>query len=187
MSDEDLASVIVYLRSIPAIRNTLSARKISKNFVAPYATPIYATVPQPDTSTPVKRGEYLVKLGACQWCHTLRDENRKSLSGLGFAGGDLIITPYGQATSANLTPDPSGISYYDEAVFLRTMHKGKVGARKISGIMPWWFVGQMKDDDLKAIFAYLRTVKPVHHRVDNSEPIANCRICGRKHPGGALN
>lgn len=76
MSDEDLASIIVYLRSLPAIPNALPPMKPRKDVVAPYAIPIYAPVPQPDVSTPVKRGAYLVQLGACQWCHTLRDENR---------------------------------------------------------------------------------------------------------------
>jgi mono/diheme cytochrome c family protein len=187
MSDEDLASIIVYLRSLPPIRNALPPMKPRKDMVAPYATPIHAPVPQPDVSTPVKRGAYLVQLGACQWCHTLRDENRVPLPGLEFAGGNLDGSPFGQASTANLTPDPSGISYYDEAQFLKTMHTGKVGARKISPIMPWWFFGQMNDDDLKSIFAFLRTVKPVHHRVDNTEPVAYCRICRRKHHGGALN
>ena len=187
MSDEDLASVIVYLRSIPPIRNALPASRTSQNIVAPYAIPIYAPVPRPDLSTAIERGAYLVQLGACQWCHTLRDANRKTLPGLEFAGGDLITTPDFQVTSANLTPDPSGISYYDEAVFLKVMQTGKVGARKIRPIMPWWFFGQMTDDDLKAIFAYLRIVKPVHHRVDNNEPVAYCRICKLKHHGGALN
>ena len=187
ISDEDLASIVVYLRSIPPIRNALPPPRTSENVVAPYAIPIYAPVSLPDVSTPVKRGEYLVQLGACQWCHTLRDEKRVSLPGLEFGGGDLITNPYSQASSANLTPDPSGISYYNEAQFLRTMHTGKIGARKISPNMPWWFFGQMNNDDLKAIFAYLRTLKPVHHRVDNTEPIAYCRICKRKHHGGALN
>jgi hypothetical protein len=89
--------------------------RTSQKIVAPYAVPIYALVPQPDVSTPVKRGAYLVQVGACQWCHTLRDENRQSLPGLEFAGGDLPDSPFAQASSANLTPDPSGISYYDEA------------------------------------------------------------------------
>jgi len=186
MSDEDLASIIVYLRSLPPIRNTLPPRT-SKNTVAFYAVPIYAPIPQPDVSTPVKRGAYLVQLGACQWCHTPHDDDLRRLAGLEFAGGDLNTTPFSQASSANLTPDPSGISYYDEAQFLKTMHVGKVGARRISPLMPWWYFGQMNDDDLKAIFAYLRTLKPIHHRVDNTEPIAYCRICRRKHHGGALN
>ena len=187
MSDEDLASVIVYLRSIPPIRNAFPASRTSRTVVAPYAIPIYAPVPPPDLSTPIKRGAYLVQVGACQWCHTLRDANRKPLPGFEFAGGDLITTTDFQVTSANLTPDPSGISYYDEAMFLKVMHTGKVAARNIRPIMPWWFFGQMNDDDLKAIFAYLRTLKPVHHRVDNTEPITYCRICKRKHHGGALN
>jgi hypothetical protein len=78
------------------------------------------------------------------------------------------------------------MSYYDEAMFLKVIRTGKVGARNIRPIMPWWFFGQMNDDDLKALFAYLHTLKPVHHRVDNSEPVAYCRICKRNHHGGAL-
>ena len=186
MSDEDMASIIVYLRSLPPIRNALP-KMTRKNIVTPYAIPIYGPIPQPDISTPVKRGAYLVQLGACQWCHTLRDENRHSLPGLEFAGGDLVANEFSQASSANLTPDPSGISYYDETQFLKTMHLGKVGARKISPQMPWWYFGHMTDGDLRAIFAYLRTLKPVHHRVDNTEPVTYCRICKRKHHGGALN
>ena len=60
-------------------------------------------------------------------------------------------------------------------------------AREIRPIMPWRYFGQMENDDLKAIFAYLRTVNPVRHRVDNSEPVAFSRICKQKHHGGALN
>ncbi len=189
MSDEDLASIIVYLRSIPAIGNPLPAPTSTNHVVAPFAIPIDAPVPMPDLSTPVKRGAYLVQLGACQWCHTLRDQQtRHTLPGLEFAGGDLINpNPFGQASSANITPDASGINYYDEVFFLRVIHTGKVGARKLNPVMPWWFFGHMSDDDLKAIFAYLRTVKPVHHRVDNTEPITYCRICRQKHHGGALN
>jgi mono/diheme cytochrome c family protein len=187
MSDEDLASIVVYLRSVPPLTNALPESRTANNIVAPYAIPITAPIPAPDLSTPIRRGAYLAQIGACQWCHTLRNSDRQSLPGLAFAGGDLITNSHCQASSANLTPDPSGISYYDEAQFLKTMRTGKVGARKISPIMPWWYFSHMTDDDLKAIFAYLRTVAPVRHRVDNSEPVAYCRICGRRHGGGALN
>ncbi|MGB7467101.1 MAG: hypothetical protein WBW14_29725, partial [Candidatus Acidiferrum sp.] len=73
------------------------------------------------------------------------------------------------------------------AQFLKTIRTGSVGARRISPIMPWWNFSHMTDDDLKAIFAYLRTVAPFHHQVDNTEPVAYCRVCKRKHAGGALN
>jgi hypothetical protein len=53
--------------------------------------------------------------------------------------------------------------------------------------MPWWFFKNMSEDDLKAIFAYLKTVKPVHHRVDNSEALTQCKRCNGKHGAGEEN
>jgi mono/diheme cytochrome c family protein len=187
LTHEDLASIIVYIRSIPTIRNALPRHRKPDNLVTPFAIPITAPIPPPDFSSPVKRGMYLAQIAGCQWCHTLRDEHRQPLPGLEFGGGDLIIDSYDQASSANLTPDPSGINYYDEAQFLKTIRTGSVGARRISPIMPWWNFNHMTDDDLKAIFAYLRTLEPVRHEVDNTEPVAYCRVCRRKHAGGALN
>lgn len=64
---------------------------------------------------------------------------------------------------------------------------GKVKARTLSPVMPWYFYSQMTDEDLKAIFAYLRTLKPVKHAVDNTEPPSACRLCGMKHGGGDKN
>ena len=92
----------------------------------------------------------------------------RPIKGMEFAGGKQI-DPQFPALSANITPDPSGISYYDEALFIRTMRTGHVGARTLNPPMPWWVFRNMSDDDLKALFAYLRTVKPVHNRIDNSE------------------
>jgi hypothetical protein len=53
--------------------------------------------------------------------------------------------------------------------------------------MPWQVYRNMTDDDLKAMFAYLRTLKPVHHVVDNAEPPTQCKICGQKHGLGDRN
>ena len=89
--------------------------------------------------------------------------------------------------SANITPDASGIGYYDETLFIQVMRHGSVRARKLSSSMPWWTYRNMTDDDLKALFAYLRTVKPVHHLVDNTEPPTQCKLCGQKHGLGERN
>jgi mono/diheme cytochrome c family protein len=91
----------------------------------------------------------------------------RPIKGMEFAGGKQIDGP--PARSANLTPDPTGISYYDEDMFVRVLRSGHVGARALNPPMPWWVYRNMTDEDLKSIFAYLRTVKPVHNRVDNSE------------------
>ncbi len=53
--------------------------------------------------------------------------------------------------------------------------------------MPWPIYRNMTDDDLKAVFAYLRTLKPVHHMVDNAEPPTLCKRCGHKHGLGERN
>jgi len=190
MSDEDLASVIVYLRSLPAVRHELPKTEII--FPVKYlirSVPEPVTSPANDASEPsdlVKRGARLVNLAGCGDCHTPQ-RNGKSLPGMEFAGGGVFSGPWGNVASANLTPDPSGIPYYDEALFLQVIHSGYVKARPLSPIMPVMVYANLTDNDLKAIFAYLRTLKPVKHRVDNSEPPTECKVCRQKHGLGADN
>jgi hypothetical protein len=80
--------------------------------------------------------------------------------------GTKFTGPRGSVASANITPDPSGIPYYDEALFLGVLRTGQVKARKLSPIMSVMVYKNLTDDDRKAIFAFLRTTKPVKHRVD---------------------
>ena len=89
--------------------------------------------------------------------------------------------------SANLTPDASGISYYDEETFITALRTGYVGARKLNSIMPFGEYKTLSDDDLKAMYAYLKTLKPVKHRVDNTQVATYCRLCKQKHGAGEEN
>ena len=189
MSDEDLASVIVYVRSINPVRNAVPKTMLPEPIkgILPPHQPITASVPGPDMSTPVSRGKYLVMLGNCQSCHTPMTKQGQFITELAFAGGMSFKGPWGQVTSANITPDPSGISYYDEAMFINTLRTGHVGARKLNSIMPWGYFRNMTDDDLKAIYAYLRTLPPVQHRVDNTEEATACTVCGGRHGFGDRN
>jgi mono/diheme cytochrome c family protein len=189
MSDEDLASIIVYIRTLPPIRNQLPGTKIPfpLNFlIKSLPQPLTEPVPAADQSTPVAHGAYLVKMGTCADCHTPQ-ENGKAIKGLDFAGGFVLRGPTGTVASANITPDPSGISYYDEGLFLRAMHEGRVGARALNATMPWTFFSRMTDDDLRSIFAYLRSLKPIKHRVDNTVPPTYCKMCRQKHGLGDKN
>jgi mono/diheme cytochrome c family protein len=188
MSDEDLASVIVYLRSIEPARNVLPTTAIPervKPFLPPHQ-PVIEPVLQPEVSNPVARGKYLVALASCASCHTPVKQGVLNTD-LSFAGGMSFKGPWGEVNSANITPDPSGISYYDEALFITTLRTGHVGARKLKPIMPWGYFQNMTDDDLKAIFAYLRTLQPIQHRVDNTEVPISCPRCGGKHGYGDRN
>ena len=142
-------------------------------------------IPEGD-ATAIARGKYLVTLASCSECHTPTYQ-LQPLTHLAFAGGTSLKGPWGDVNSANITPDPSGISYYDEALFIQTLRTGHVGARKLSSIMPWGYFRNLTDDDLKAIFAYLRTLPPVRHRVDNTEVPTACPVCGKRHGHGELN
>jgi mono/diheme cytochrome c family protein len=191
MSDEDLASIIVFLRSVPPVRRKLPRSEIIfpvKYLIQSAPEPLTRAVSSAEaTSTdPVKRGAYLVNLADCAFCHTphVRGEPVK---GMDFAGGMPFKGPWGTVASANLTPDDSGIKYYDEALFMQVLRTGYVRARELKQIMPYGEYAHMTDDDLKAVFAYLRTLKPIKHRVDNSETLSECKICRQKHGGGEQN
>lgn len=186
MSDEDLASVIVYIRSLEPVRNSLPKTSIPfplsrliKSAPRPVTSPVIVDFPDP-----IARGKYLTQIGHCDNCHTPKDKMGQPLPGMKFAGGDQFGPT---VVSANITMDPSGISYYDEKLFINVLRTGHVGARGLNAPMPWWFFKNMSDDDLKAIFAYLRTVKPVQHRVDNAEGVTECRECKHKHGAGKDN
>jgi len=188
MSDEDLASIIVYLRSVPPVRNQLPQTQMPfpqtyllQNMPAPVSGPVSA-----DLSTPEKRGSYLVSMAACSDCHTPQEKGQP-IAGLEFAGGFLMHEPKGDVVSNNITPSASGIGYYNEATFIQALRNGKVGARPLHASMPWYFFGKMTDDDLKSIYAFLKTVKPVKHQIDNFEPPTFCRLCKQKHGFGATN
>ena len=190
MSDEDLASVIVYLRSLKPVHNALPPTKIIfpvKYLIRSVPRPLTAPVPAPDLSTPVKRGAYLVNMAGCSDCHTPQDSHGMPMPGLDFAGGFILDGPWGRVASANITPDASGISYYDEGLFAQVMRTGYVKARKLNQIMPWTVFSGMTDEDLAAMFAYLQTVPPVHHRVDNTEPPTYCPLCKSTHGAGDQN
>jgi mono/diheme cytochrome c family protein len=189
LSDEDLASVIVYIRSIPPVHKALPKTEITfpvKYLIRSLPQPITQPVPPPDFSNPLERGKYLVTLAACSDCHTPQSKGQ-DIPGMEFAGGSILEGPWGKVASANITPDPSGISYYNEALFIQTLRTGYVRARKLNQIMGWWDYRHLSDDDLKAIFAYLRTLKPVKHRVDNAESPTLCKICGSLHGLGDKN
>ena len=190
-SDEDLASIVVYLRSIPAVKNKLPKSEIPfplSRLINTVPEPLAGSVPEPDVSTATKRGEYMIKVADCGGCHTPRGDRGEPLAGMAYAGGNPFDDGRGGAvTPSNLTPDATGISYYDEALFVRANRTGHVGARQLSPRMPWWVYKNMTDEDLKAIYAYLRTVKPVEHRVDNTERPTFCKICKQKHGLGERN
>lgn len=90
--------------------------------------------------------------------------------------GDLTswVGPWGISYTANLTSDVTGIGSWTEAQFMRALREGKFkgleGSRPLLPPMPWVMYKNMTDDEIKAIFAYLKSTKPVRNIVPAPEP-----------------
>jgi mono/diheme cytochrome c family protein len=83
--------------------------------------------------------------------------------------------PWGVSFTANLTPDQNtGLGIWTEDMFMKTLRTGRhMGtSREILPPMPWFNYGRMTDDDLKAVYAYLRTIPAIHNRVPDPLPPA---------------
>ena len=84
--------------------------------------------------------------------------------------------PCGVAFTANLTPDQNtGLGTWTEEMFIKALRTGRhMGAsREILPPMPWYNYAKMTDADLKAVYAYLRSIPPVHNRVPDPLPPAS--------------
>ncbi len=177
MDPEDVKDVIAYIRTLTPIESTVP----DPQYDFPMSL-IMKTIPKdatpgtrPETSDTVQYGEYLVTIAACGDCHT-RMEKGEPLPGMYLAGGFEFKNQYGDIVrSANLTQShETGIGLWTEDVFLgkfktyrdSTKRNQEVKPHEFNTVMPWSFYSGMKDEDLKAIFRYLKTVPPVEYKVE---------------------
>jgi mono/diheme cytochrome c family protein len=111
LTDEDLASVIVYLRSLPPIRRPLPATELPEGMAESLRPRVQrlAKAPLPvDRGDAAGRGQYLVRIADCQGCHTAWEA---PVNPGQFGGGNHVERGGRSAFGANLTPCPSGIPY----------------------------------------------------------------------------
>jgi mono/diheme cytochrome c family protein len=170
MSDADAFAVAQYLKSLPPVRNEVRQSpnlvfKVARLFQAP-KHPV--TVIPPARGPTAAYGNYLADhVALCAHCHTprsgLRDEYDDKLAYAGDATPpkDFPVNP------SNITPDSAtGIGRWTEEDFVRTMRTGvNPAGDSLNPIMPWRTIRRMTDDDLRAIYKYLRTVPAVHNEV----------------------
>jgi hypothetical protein len=154
----------------------------------------------PAASSPAARGKYLVDIMSCNDCHTPfkmgangpEPDMTRMLSGhpaamklppapapagpwiwFGTGSDTAFAGPWGVTYAINLTPDQNtGIGIWTEDMFIKAMRSGKhMGtSRQIQPPMPWNWIGKATDADLKAIFAYLKSIPPIVNRVPDYEP-----------------
>jgi mono/diheme cytochrome c family protein len=139
--------------------NAMHPRKCTLPIAGLIAWALLAGVPvaaQGAAPAEVARGEYLVRIGDCEYCHT--EPNGKP-----FAGGRAIPTPFGVIYSINITPDrDTGIGEWSEQDFYTAMHTGisRDGSHLYPAFPYPWFT-KVTRADVDAIKAYLETVAPV--------------------------
>jgi mono/diheme cytochrome c family protein len=111
--------------------------------------------------TQIERGRYLVVAADCAACHTVPDHGQP------FAGGRPIETPFGNITSANITPDrDTGIGAWSDEDFDNALRKGiRPNGARLYPAMPYTAYTKMSQYDVLAIRAYLKTVAPVRNPV----------------------
>ena len=181
MDPEDVRSVIAYIRTLREVASpkypaaelnfplNLIVRTIPKDATEPMSIP--------DRKDTVAYGKYLVTIAACADCHTPMDDKGGRLPGMDFAGGMEFRSPLTGdiVRSANITQSiETGIGGWTEELFVEmftqyrdSLNRGRtVNKGEFNTAMPWMLMSGMKDEDLIAIYRYLKTVPPVEHRVE---------------------
>jgi mono/diheme cytochrome c family protein len=175
LSDDDLVAVVSYLKSQPPVHNPIPAHQYNvlgqilkatmlANPVGPRETPL-AMSPRGAT---VENGKYLVEsVALCGSCHTQRDEKTGAFVGAHLAGSTGFVNERDRShtwSPPNLTSDPATgrLSAMDEDAFVTRFRAGRL----LEGSpMPWQAFMKMNEEDLRAIYKYLKTVPPVVHDV----------------------
>lgn len=181
LSQEDLYSLIAYLRTLPPIPNEIPERRLNfpLNLIVRLIPEPATPQPNPDASDTVAYGRYLTQIAGCHFCHTPED-NGKKVPGMDFAGGMRFPFPGGDVVqSLNITPDKeTGLGDWDKETFIQIFRSYSpeevrltpVLPGELNTVMPWTMYSGMTDDDLGAIYEFLRTVPPVKNAVERFIP-----------------
>ncbi|HVO76140.1 MAG TPA: c-type cytochrome [Ignavibacteriaceae bacterium] len=185
MTQEDVEAIVAYVRSLKPIKNDVPDKDLNfpLNFIVKTLPIQTYKPPKPvDKTNSPAYGKYLVTIASCEECHTPSKEG-EPVPGMNFAGGMEIKLPHGTIRSANISPDnETGIGNWTKEMFIARFKSFESDSAKnipadiykeFNTIMPWTLYAGMTNEDLAAIYDYLRTVKPVKHRVERYTPAKN--------------
>jgi mono/diheme cytochrome c family protein len=177
LSDADLTALVSFLRSQPPVSHpvpphdlNLLGKAVMAFLIQPIGPRAEPAKASPAPGPTVERGEYLVSTVAeCADCHTERSMVDGSFTGPRLAGGGVMLRKNGLVlVPPNLTPDPrtGRLASWSEEQFVVRFRQGKVIPESP---MPWNAFARMTEDDLRAIYRYLRSVPPVERDPSTSE------------------
>lgn len=159
LTDADLAAVIAYVKSLPAVDNTLpesDIRLLGRGLFVGGVLPLLSaeTIPheaaRPADAQPgvtADYGHYIVKVGGCADCHGAR-----------LAGGTVPGAGAETPQASNLTTGGE-VAAWSKEDLRQLFREGQTPTgRQISDEMPWKSMGQMSDEELDAVWTYLQTL-----------------------------
>jgi mono/diheme cytochrome c family protein len=162
ISDSDLVAMIAYLRTVKPVQNKVE-KSVYRIPLPPNYGPPVTSVPDVPKTDKVKYGEYLAgPVGHCVECHTPLDKGRRDWSRVG-QGGQEFHGPWGVSVARNITPHAEdGLGKWSDAQIKRAITQGiaKEG-RKLNPPMAFTLYAKVRDEDLDAIVAYMRSLKPL--------------------------
>ena len=180
MDPEDIKDIIAYIRTLPEQSNEppVSEADFPMNFILNTLPHAATGGSRPSPADQLVYGAYMVNAAGCGICHTKQEKGK--IVGEPFSGGFEFSFPDGSiVTSANITPDKeTGIGAWNEALFMAkfkqyadsSYHGSTIKPGQMQTVMPWTMYSGMDSTDLKAIYAYLSTVKPVRNHVTRWKP-----------------
>lgn len=162
ISDTDLKAIIAYLRTVRPVRNAVE-KSVYRIPLPPNYGPPVTSVPDVPRTDKVKYGEYLAgPVGHCIECHTPLADGGYDWSRTG-QGGREFEGPWGISVSRNITPHPTdGLGKWTDTEIKRTIRTGiSRDGGQLYPPMGFSFYAKVKEEDLDAICAYLRMLKPL--------------------------
>ena len=176
LADDDAAAIVAYLRTLKPQRYEKPAKSLNVplNFIEKFVPePVPGPVPIPDRNDRLAYGKYLTTIANCIECHTPKDDRDQPIPGMELAGGWTMHAPDFTVRTTNLTPHPDtfvGRATKEEFIgrFRSMGFTTETAPQATQGrntLMPWISYSGMTDEDLGAIYDYLRSVPPVENRV----------------------
>lgn len=179
MSDSDVQALVAYMNTLTPVRHELAKTQIDfpvSMFIKMAPKPA-GHVKDRVFRSAEDRGEYLATVAGCADCHTPFERGRP-VESMKNAGGRVFELAQFRAVSANITPDDeTGIGKWDVARFKQRFRgyqdyavhgSPQVGPEKFT-VMPWLNLSQLPDEDLEALYAYLKTVPAQDHKVEKAK------------------
>ncbi|WP_234733154.1 c-type cytochrome [Tellurirhabdus bombi] len=174
MAESDAKAVIAYLRTLEPVEGTTPPAKIAAPVrmamrMMPHKAHLQTLL---DRKNRIEYGKYLVTMAGCADCHTKRTMGML-VKKAAFSGGTEMQLAGGTVRSANVTPDQeTGIGSWTKQDFIRRFkmydpatYQAPAAGDGFNTMMPWTLYANMTEDDLGAIYEYLRTVKPAKNKV----------------------